>query len=58
LCAQAHPDDEVTFAWPEDRPDTFIFHDYAWLLTYKIVDEGAVVEIWSLAPARWLRPTT
>jgi hypothetical protein len=56
LCAQPHPDDEVTFAWPEDGPDTFIFYDYAWLLTYKVVDEGAVVEIWSLAPAGWLRP--
>ena len=56
VCEQPYPDDEVIFHWSEQGPDTYIFYNDTWLLVYNLVDEGAVVEIWLLAPAGWLRP--
>jgi hypothetical protein len=58
VCQQPYPDDEVTFAWPKQAPDTDIFDDEAWVRISYLVDAEAVVEIWLLAPAGWLHPTT
>ncbi len=58
LCQHPEPDDEVTFAWPEEGPNVFIFYDGAWLLTYALEDGGRVVEILSLAPVGWLQRGT
>jgi hypothetical protein len=57
LCKHPEPDDEVTFAWPEEGPNVFIFYDDAWVITYALADAGIVLEIWSLAPVGWLGPT-
>lgn len=55
LCEQPDPDDEITFAWPEEGPNVFIFYDEAWLFIYALVDEGRVIEIWTIIPAGRLR---
>lgn len=56
LCEHPEPDDEITFAWPEDGPNVFIFYDGAWILTYSLENDGAVLVILSLAPAGWIEP--
>jgi hypothetical protein len=58
LCERPEPDDEITFAWPEEGPNVFIFYDDAWVMTYALVDDVRVVKIWSLAPVGWLRPSS
>ena len=50
LSEHPEPDGELTFAWPEDGPDTFIFYDEAWVITYALRDDASVLEIQSLAP--------
>jgi hypothetical protein len=56
LCQYPGPDDESTFAWPEEGPGVFIYYDAAWVLTYALVDDASVLEVWSLAPLGWLSP--
>lgn len=56
LCEQPEPDDEITFAWPEEGEGAFIYFDDAWVLTYALADDASVLEVWSLAPAGWLKP--
>lgn len=59
LSQYPEPDDEVTFAWPEEGPDVYIYYDAAWVFTYSVVDDASVLEVWSLAPAGWLNsPST
>ena len=55
LCQHPEADYQWTFEWEEDGPNHHIFYDDVWLITYAIVDEWPVVEIWSMAPAGLLR---
>ena len=56
LCLHPEPDDEITFAWPEQGPDMFIFYDDAWLITYGLEDDASVLVVWLMVPAGRLRP--
>jgi hypothetical protein len=51
LSQYPEPDDELTFAWPEEGPDTFIFYDEAWVIVYALRDDASVLEILMIAPA-------
>ena len=50
LTAHPEPDGEITFAWPEEGPNVFIFLDHAWILIYALQDDASVLEIQALAP--------
>lgn len=54
LCRRPEPDEEFTFAWPEEGPNVFIFYDGAWVITYALANDALVLEIWSIAPAALL----
>ena len=51
LSQSPEPDDELTFAWPEEGPDTFIFYDEAWVIVYTLRDDTSVLDILTIAPA-------
>lgn len=50
LCEYPDPDDERTFAWPEDGWNVYIFYDDAWLLVDALVDDASVLEIRLFTP--------
>ena len=51
LCEHPEPDDEITFAWPEEGPNVYIFYDDVWLLIYALVDDASVLQIRQFTPA-------
>ena len=55
LCVDPWPDDRTKFGGAFDDPPRILFDDDAWEMTYRIVDDGRVVEIWALSPVGWLR---
>ena len=52
LCQRPEPGDDLTFAWPEDGPNIFIYYDGVWVLTYALENDARVVENLSVALAR------